>query len=136
MSGDGLFGYRYRKTIHSLSHHRNYDVISNYKCLRMSAGDETRGYRYQDTSHYYSRNCEFIIVMTKVVIMVEVDIGIKIPATITFAFVEQDLMLTGEVGIGLRPATITPITQVAVVDCQLYYIILVQLKKMFIVMIE
>ena len=88
----------------------------------MSAGDETRGYRYQDTSHYYSRNCEFIIVMTKVVIMVDVDIGINIPATITFAFVEQDLMLTGEVGIGLRPATITPITQVAVVDCR--YIIL------------
>ena len=39
---------------------------------------------------------EFIIVMIKVMKMVEVYIGTKIPATFLLAIVKQDLMLTGE----------------------------------------
>ena len=82
---------------------------------------------------------EFIIVVT----MVEVDIGLKITATLsivvaefiilvlmleeelcvkrlatlTFAIVKKKLMLTGEVDMGIRPATLSPITQVDLIYC-------------------
>ena len=81
---------------------------------------------------------EFIIVMTMVeadlglkrldkfslaimyfiilVLMVELELGIKIPATIPLTIVDHNFMLEVEVNIGLRPATITPITHVDVVD--------------------
>ena len=48
--------------------------------------------------------------------MVEVDIGIKIPGNIHLAIVEKELMFTGYVDIGIRPDTLPPINQVAVVD--------------------
>ena len=61
--------------------------------------------------------------------MVEVDICIKIPASLPLAIVGQELMLTGGVYIGLRLSTINPITQVAVIDCRFYQFILVLLTK-------
>ena len=49
--------------------------------------------------------------------LIEVDLGHKRPATITLAIRKQELMLRVELNIGLRPATIPPITKVNVVDC-------------------
>ena len=54
---------------------------------------------------------------TTVVILVEVDIGHKRPSIIPLAILEHELMLKGTVDIGLRPATIHPITQLTVVYC-------------------
>ena len=53
------------------------------------------------------------LVMVKfisLVLMVEVSIGLKRPSTIPLSIVDQELILTGEVDIGLTPATIPPIT--------------------------
>ena len=72
---------------------------------------------------------EFIIVMIKVVKIAEGDICLKITAIITLKIVDQELMLTGEVNIGLIPATLPPITQVAMVDCWVYRFLLVLLMK-------
>ena len=79
---------------------------------------------------------EFIIVVIKVVIMVEVDIGIKIPATPTIEIVEQELILTGEVDIGIRTATLNTITQVDVLDCWVYLLLIVLLAKKYMKMRE
>ena len=49
--------------------------------------------------------------------LVDMDIGHKIPATLSLEIGEQEFMLKGDVTIGLITATITPITKVAVVDC-------------------
>ena len=61
----------------------------------------------------YRAIMEFIILL----LVVEVELGLKRPATITIAIVEQELMIPGEVYIGLRPTTINPTTQVAMVYC-------------------
>ena len=45
---------------------------------------------------------EFIIL----VLMVDVELGLKRPATLPLVIVEQELMLTGEVDIGLNPDTL------------------------------
>ena len=45
------------------------------------------------------------------------DLGHKILATIPLSIGGKELMLKGEVDIGLRPATITPLTKFNVVDC-------------------
>ena len=50
-------------------------------------------------------------------ILVEVDLGYKIPATNTIEIVEKELMLKGELDIVIKPATIPTINQVTVVDC-------------------
>ena len=52
-----------------------------------------------------------------VVMLVEVDIGHNIPATLPIAIGEHGLMLKVGVDIGLRPATLVTITHVTVVDC-------------------
>ena len=48
--------------------------------------------------------------------LVQVDLGNKIPAPITLAIGEQALMLKEEVDIGIRPSTIPTITNATVVD--------------------
>ena len=58
-----------------------------------------------------------IVEFITLVLMVEVELGLKRQATILLEIMEQELMLTGEVGIGTITATLTPKTQVAVVDC-------------------
>ena len=55
---------------------------------------------------------ELIILM----LMLEVELGLKITATLLNVMVEQDLMLTGDVDIYLRPDILPPITQVDAVD--------------------
>ena len=52
-----------------------------------------------------------------VVMLVEVDICHKIPATLLLKNVEHEFMLKVEVYIVLRPSTIPTVTQVTVVDC-------------------
>ena len=79
---------------------------------------------------------DFIVVLIKVVIMVEVDIDIKRPANLTLIIVEQGLMLMGEVDIVMTPDNITTITQVPVVASWVYHFLLVQCTKMFMVVIE
>ena len=49
--------------------------------------------------------------------MVELYPGLNKPATLPLAISEQELMLTGDADIGLKPATINPTTQVDVVYC-------------------
>ena len=66
----------------------------------------------------------------------EVDIGLKRPATICLTIVDQVLMLTGEVDIGLRLGILTPITQLGVVECRVSHFLLVLLTKIFMVMRE
>ena len=45
-------------------------------------------------------------------------------------------MLMVEVDIGLRPATLPPITQMDMIDCRVYQFLLVLLMKMFMKMRE
>ena len=54
------------------------------------------------TATIYLEILEFIIL----VLMVEVELGLKRPATLPLVIVEQELMLTGEVDIGLNPDTL------------------------------
>ena len=49
--------------------------------------------------------------------LVEVDLGHKIPDNLPLSIGGKKLMLKGEADIGLRPATIPPITNMNVVDC-------------------
>ena len=63
--------------------------------------------------------------------MVEVDIGIKRTATLTFEIVEKYLMLMGEEDMGLIPATIPPTYQVAMLDCWVYQFLIVLLTIIF-----
>ena len=74
---------------------------------------------------------EFVIVVIKVVKVVDVDICLKILATLPCAILYKHLMLTVEVNIGLRPATISHITQLDVVDCWFYQFLLLLLIKIF-----
>ena len=62
------------------------------------------------------------------------ELGLNIPATIPLAILDKWLVFTGEVDIGLRLATIPPITQVGVVDCLVNHFLLVILKKMSMLM--
>ena len=51
------------------------------------------------------------------VFIVEVELGLKRPDTLPIIIVDQELMLTGEADIGIRPATLPPIIQVDMVYC-------------------
>ena len=53
---------------------------------------------------------DFILMVIKMVTMEEVDIGLNIPDKLPLAIMDQELMLTGEVDIGMRTATIPPVT--------------------------
>ena len=65
-------------------------------------------------------------------IMVDVDLGIKILATIILAIWEKLLMVMGEVDIGTRPDTLPPITQMIMVYCCIYLLIIVVTMIVFI----
>ena len=79
---------------------------------------------------------EFIKVVIKVVAMVEVERGLKIPDIIPLKIVYQEFMLTVEVDIGLRQSTLPTITKVAILNFQVCNFFLVLLTKMFKKMIE
>ena len=59
--------------------------------------------------------------------LIEVDIGHKIPATILLKIREQGLMLKGELDIGLQQANIPPLTKVNVADYCIFQDILLVL---------
>ena len=64
--------------------------------------------------------------------------GFRSQETIQYLFkiVEKVLMVMGEVDICLRPATIPPITQVTMIYCCPYLLIIVVFTKLFIVIQE
>ena len=64
-------------------------------------------------------------------IMTDVDLGLNTPVTLPLEILKKVLMAIGEVGIGPRPATIPHITQVTMVDCCVYLLILVVLMILF-----
>ena len=73
---------------------------------------------YVDIGLLIPANLPFIIMEVIIVVMlVEVDIGHKRPATITLAIVEQEFILKGEADIGIILATLHPITQVTMIYC-------------------
>ena len=79
---------------------------------------------------------EFIIVVIELVMMIEVGIFLNRPSTTHLSIVEKKLMLTVYVDIGIRPATIPPITQVAVVYFHASHFLIILLTKKVMVMRE
>ena len=57
MIGERSLGYWYRETIHSYSHHRYNNGISDDESIELSEVDGRRGHRSLDTIHSSSRNC-------------------------------------------------------------------------------
>ena len=66
--------------------------------------------------------------------MEDVDLGLKIPATLIFKILYKWLMVIGEFNIGLIPDTLPPITQVNIVDCCVYLFLIVVFMILFISM--
>ena len=65
-------------------------------------------------------------------LMIEyVDLGLKRPDTDNSTIVEKVLIMIREVVIGLRPATLHPITHVTMVDCCVYLLLLVLFTHVF-----
>ena len=65
--------------------------------------------------------------------MVDVYLGLKIPNIINITIVEQDLMLMGDMDIGIILDTIPTINQVDVVYFRVYHFLFVLLMKIFMV---
>ena len=61
-----------------------------------------------------------------VVMMEDVDLGLKIPATLPFTIVEKVLMVMGEADIGLRPSPLPAIIQVGLVYFRVYLLMIVR----------
>ena len=70
----------------------------------------------------------------KVMMMEVVDFGINRPATLPLSIVYQLLMVVVEVDIGLRLATIIPITVLFVVYCWVFLLLIFLFMKVFMVM--
>ena len=119
--GNGRHGYRYIGTIHS-------SYINNgvYQIC-----EDGRGvYMLQETSQYYSHNRGVYQSVYQSCENGRGVLGLNIPATVTIEIMDQKLMLMGELDSGLTTATISPITQVAVVDCWVSNFLLVLLTIM------
>ena len=67
---------------------------------------------------------QFIILAIELVTIVEVNICLKRPNTLPLVILEQELMLTVELDIGLITATLPNISHVAVADFWVYFFIL------------
>ena len=68
------------------------------------------------------------------VMMEEVYLGLKIPSTLLLTILEKFFMVMEEVDIGIRTATLPPITQVDVVYCWVYLLFIDVFSKVFMVM--
>ena len=68
--------------------------------------------------------------------MADMDLGLKRPSNFPIATLDKLLVVIGEVDIGPRPATIPPITQVTIVDCWIYLLLIVMLIILFMKMKE
>ena len=55
--------------------------------------------------------------VTEVLLMEDMDLVLKRSETLPLAIWEKLLTVIGEVGIGPRPATLPPITQMIILDC-------------------
>ena len=75
----------------------------------------------------------FIVVVIKVVMVEDLDCGLKIPSTLTLSIVEQVLMVMGEVDICRIQVTLSPIIQVGMVDFWVALFIIVLFTKVFMV---
>ena len=97
-------GYWSRETSHDSSDHRKDDGIYYDENHAVSASDEISRYRSLDNRHLLLTIAKVIIVLT----ILDVDLGIKRPATISLSIVDFIiLVLTVEVGLGInRPATL------------------------------
>ena len=68
--------------------------------------------------------------------MADVDIGLKIPATFPLVIWYKPLVVMGEVGIGTIPDTLPPITKVTMVYCCVYLVLITMLMVVFMKMKE
>ena len=68
--------------------------------------------------------------------MEDLDLGLKRPANLLFTVVEQELMVMGDLDIGLRPDNIPPITHKIMLDWFVYLFLLDVSKKLFMEMEE
>ena len=59
------------------------------------------------------------------------DLAIKRPATLLFSIMEKMFVVMGEVNVGPRPANISPIAQVILVDVCVYLLLLFVFTKLF-----
>ena len=88
--------------------HRSLKIIQSY----------SSDHRYRGHSYFIPANVPLIITKDIIlVILVDVCLSHKRPATLIFEIWEHDLMSKLDVDIGLRPATLPPIIQVTIVDC-------------------
>ena len=146
MVGDGSLGSQSCNTIHSSIRHCNDDdEISEEEDIEVSLVGYSRGNRSLETRHSSSSNCggresrrnrsqetshhtpnnfrgrgrrsSFSSYSISRNNEGYVDRGESRSVILPLEIGEQELMLKGEVGIGLRPATINPITKANVVDC-------------------
>ena len=113
------------------SHHCNGDGISNDGTLAVYADVGRRRFRSQYPSHYSYRSHGVYCHGDWRGDDGEVDRGLKRPYNIPKSIVEQVLMVMVEVDIGIRTATIPPITHMGGVYCWVSHFILVLLEKMF-----
>ena len=67
----------------------------------------------------------------EVLMMEDVGLGLNRPATFHLSIWNKLLMAIVEVDIGPRPATLPPITQVTMVDCFIYLLILIMSMILF-----
>ena len=72
--------------------------------------------------------------MLEVLMVADVYIGLMVPPTLPLVIQKILLMVIGEVDTGTRPVTIPPVTQVNIVDCCLYLLVLIVLMIVFITM--
>ena len=63
--------------------------------------------------------------------MADMNLGIKMPDTLPLEILDNKLTVIGEVNIGTVPATITPITQLTMVDSCVYLLLLVMLMIVY-----
>ena len=68
--------------------------------------------------------------------MADVDLFLKLPTTICLAIMGKNLMVIGEVDICPRPATLHHLTQVTMVDCCVYLLLLFVFIEIFMTMKE
>ena len=61
----------------------------------------------------------------------DLGLSINIPDTIYFSIMDKLFMLIGEVDIDIIPATLPPITQLTMVDCCVYMLLIFGFTKLF-----
>ena len=68
--------------------------------------------------------------------MVDVDIGLKMPSIFPLTVWDKLLVVIGEMDIGPTPPTLPPITQVIIVDCYIYLVLIAMMMILLVKMKE